>query len=62
MNGLVIQENNNLIDRPIMFSNGELKEKDVVVPDNMDRMYLKFETVNNAAVSIFGMMDGYSTT
>ena len=52
MNGLVIQENNSFLDRPIMYQNGELLEKEVVIREGMDQAYLKFETVNNAVVSI----------
>ena len=50
MVNLVIQENNKLFSRPLMYSNGTLLEQNVVVPGNMDRMYLKLETVNDAVV------------
>ena len=52
MVNLVIQENNKLFSRPIVFKEGEIKEKDIVVPGNMDQMYLKFESVNNSIVRI----------
>ena len=50
MINLVIQENNKLFSRPLMYSNGTLLEQNVVVPGNMDRLYLKLETVNDAVV------------
>lgn len=50
MNALLIQENNSLLNRPLLFQDGKVKEQDIVVPENMDQMYLKFETINNAVV------------
>jgi len=35
-----------------VFKEGEIKENDIVVPGNMDQMYLKFESVNNSIVTI----------
>jgi hypothetical protein len=52
MVNLVIQENNKLFSRPIVFKEGEIKEKDIVVPGNMDQMYLKIESVNNSIVRL----------
>jgi hypothetical protein len=47
---LVIQENNKLFKRPLVYSDGQILEQDIVVPPNMDRTYLKFETTNEAIV------------
>jgi len=44
MFGLTITEANSLLDRPILFSDGEFKEVLKVIPSNMDRLYLKFES------------------
>lgn len=46
MSGLVIQEVNSLIEKPIIFKNGELLENDIKVPAKMDKMYLRFETLD----------------
>lgn len=52
MTDLVIQENNSLFSRPLMYKDGIVLEQNVIVPDNMDRMYLKVESQNDAIVSI----------
>jgi len=56
MSNLIIQENNKLFDRPIVYKGGEVLEKDIAVPANMDQMYLKLESVNNSVVSIVFIM------
>ena len=50
MQHLVIQENNKLFKRPLVYSDGQILEQDIVIPHNMDRTYLKFETTNEAIV------------
>lgn len=52
MRDLIIQENNKLFSRPLMYKDGKLIENDIIVPSNMDRMYLKLETKNKAIVRV----------
>jgi hypothetical protein len=46
MQGLIITEANSLLDRPIMYADGELKENQKVIPAQMDKIYLKIEAPN----------------
>ena len=51
MNGLIIKENNSILKRAVIFENGEVKDQFIVVPENMDQMYLKLETIDNGNVN-----------
>jgi len=44
MYGLVITEANSLLDRPLMYIDGELKDNEKIIPVKMDQIYLKFST------------------
>mmetsp|Transcript_31573 Transcript_31573/g.23414 ORF Transcript_31573/g.23414 Transcript_31573/m.23414 type:complete len:162 (+) Transcript_31573:318-803(+) len=44
LEGLRVIEANSLIERPVLFENGKYTENEIIVPQNMDRIYLKFET------------------
>jgi hypothetical protein len=47
----MIRETDSLISRPIIYADGQLKhEEGIIVPSNMDRMYLKLETTNDKIV------------
>jgi len=46
MKGLVIEEINSIIDRPVIVKDGELMHNSFIVPSNLDKMYLKLETLN----------------
>ena len=52
MSGLVLREANSLFERPLLLKNGEVHEDNLVVPTNMDKMYLKLEGSGKEIVSL----------
>ena len=44
MFGLKITEANSLLDRPLMYIDGEMKDNDKIIPASMDKLYLKIES------------------
>ncbi len=51
MSDLVIVEANSIFKRPLLFKNGEMKENNLVVESNIDKMYLKLESKSKESVS-----------
>ena len=47
MYGLVVKEANSLLDRPVIYIDGKLKEERKIIPANMDQMYIKFQSVSH---------------
>ena len=48
MSGLIIEENNSLLSRPLIYKDGVLKENNIIISSNMDKMYLKFEVADKS--------------
>ena len=47
MYGLVVKEANSLLDRPVIFIDGALKEERKIIPANMDQMYIKLQSATH---------------